>query len=1088
MANNIPVSTLLRFGERDTAIQQQQEEDLQTRKAGMGEDRNLLALQAGIERENYSANIVKDLMYSQGWSLFGSIDPVAPETEYTPDVNYRFDEDEANFSYPPSIMVNAESEAEAEQMRMQIDTENAQMQIISDNAAGSWGVMLGATFQPHVAASIALSPVSVPLAIATEIALETGSEAVLHSQQLTRTVEESALNVVFTGVAVGILGSASKFLTRDAPKLRNADDIDDIDAGAYDSVGAARVADEITSEEDRLVTMAGSQWLADKMSIGQIASTLVKSPSKVARTLVQKLGNNPLFTKAHAEGKTHGVSVEAFTEASIGPTVIATEKTVPMQKASGLGKEEFEHEVGVVMSNGDRHVNPKVQEAAEMYRTEVLTPIREEAEKVGMLEGADQLNIKIADLETEIQEIISTGQAGKGSKAVREGIEAERANIEAAADKTTVKLQKKVDVLKARLDKARTPAKDGTKRTAPASMIKQHNEARKLLSGHHKKVRASTKGHRANLAAMKKQDKALKVARKAKRDLNSKLAAGGVTGAESYFPRIYSRDKILRNWNQLAKLLKDSFLSDPKMAARYEGGEIDSMVQDTMQNMMIGRYQNMTVKGEPSPIRARSVSLVDNVLEDFLEKNASEAMIRYTQAMKPQIMFREAFGGRSLSDLLGEISDEYKVMRADKDLTPARRKELDDLEGNDIVNLQTMYDRLTNQVQRSVQPASTWEKVMQGSKVLNTTVMLGEIVVTSLPDLARPISHYGMRSFGKGVSQMVKQFMEGAGSHNSVQVKRLGAALQRTLNTRASQFADTLEPQGKWAQKGQKLWGKWTGFDMYTDIVESISAHAAMDYTLRAAKKVASKQPLSKAETKQIARMGLDAEDLLAIHKESMGTLGAKENTLKYMNTMAWQDVNLAKRVEAGIGSDIKRTIIQAGIGDKPKWMDDTTVSWLLQFQTFAMQSQNKIIVAGLQNINRHTAEGMAVMLALGASVGALKAISRGEDVSEWTAEQWVFEGIDRSGMAGALRYPLNLMRYAAASHGILGSTPSRYIDREGASLIVSPAAGIVDRWAKALSSGLEGDFGDAGKQLVKTVPFLNTMGVRNTLMTLGDM
>ena len=1088
MGDNLAPTTIVRFSDRDGAIQKQQEEARQGRIEGQGFD----IFSTAVERENYTAAAVKDFMYSQGWSLFGAVEPVPYPDDFLPDPNYRFDQDEANFGYDPSIMSYADSVEEANQMRLQIDVENAQMQMISDSAAGTWGMAFGGVFQPHVAASLALSPVSVPLAIGTEIALETGSEAFLHSQQLTRTFQESAIQVGLTGVAVGFLGGASTMLTRKGTETEIT--IDDINAGAYDDVGTAvvgggvdtagarRIGDDITAAEDKLV---GGK-LADVFSIGQV-SNLVNSVSSSARAIGQRMANNPLFTKAHAAGKSRGVTAEAFTDAAIGKTVIAVERSVPLQKASGLETDAFEHEVGVAMSNGDRHLNPKVQEAAEMYRAEVVTPIREAAERLGMLESADSLNLKISDIDTQIEEILRTGEAGPGSKKIADAIAAEKATIEAAADKTTAKLQKKVDSLEAKLAAKRLVQADGTKGTAPPSMIKAHDEARSLLTAHKKTITASTKAQRDILAAHKKQGAALKAARKEERELNKRLATGGTSFAESYFPRIYNREKILANWNRLENMISEHFKADPKMVKAYGADQLNEMVQDTMSNMMIGRYQNMTVKGEPSPLRARSLAILDNDLEDFLEKNASQAMLRYTQSMQPHIMFREVFENKSLKDLLDEVDAEYRTMQADETLTAAQRDDLFEAVAEDKGNIKVMYDRLTGQVQRSIQPGSSIEKAMQRGKVLATASMLGEIVLTSIPDMARPISHYGMRSFVKGVAKTTKQFIQGVGSANAIQVKRLGAALQRTVNSRAMQFADTLEPQDKWTQKIQKGWSKWSGFDTYTDVMESVAAHAAMDYVLRAARKVEDAQPLSSSEKKQISRMGLDEEDLLGIWKESVETMGAQEDVLKYMNTMAWKDVGLAKRVEAGIGSDIKRTIIQSGIGDRPAFMDRTTYSWMLQFQTFSMQAQNKIVVAGLQNMNRHTAEGMTAMLALGASVAAIKATARGDDITEWSDTKWVTEAMDRSGMMGALRTPINMALWIMATTGMTEDAPSRYLKREAESVFAPPSLAIPSNIGRGIGSLVEGEGWEAVDYLTRSLPMNQLWGIRNTLLTLGE-
>ena len=127
-------------------------------------------------------------------------------------------------------------------------------------------------------------------------------------------------------------------------------------------------------------------------------------------------------------------------------------------------------------------------------------------------------------------------------------------------------------------------------------------------------------------------------------------------------------------------------------------------------------------------------------------------------------------------------------------------------------------------------------------------------------------------------------------------------------------------------------------------------------------------------------------------------------------------------------------------------------------------------------------------MMALGMGVGASKALLRGEDLSDKSMEWWAGEGIDRSGMSGILRTPLNLVRYAAAVGGYTDAIPSRYMGRELEGLFVSPTASVMGHAGRAAFAMGEGDHKRAADHAMKATPFINnTWHIREVLTRLGD-
>ena len=107
MADLVPSGPIRRYGERDVAIQEDQEAQRLARIAAIPPDQS--AFKAGVYREDYGMDFICKGML-KGWSLFNT--PNFPEDEeqvFTPDPDYQFDQDEANFNYPPNQMIRAKS-------------------------------------------------------------------------------------------------------------------------------------------------------------------------------------------------------------------------------------------------------------------------------------------------------------------------------------------------------------------------------------------------------------------------------------------------------------------------------------------------------------------------------------------------------------------------------------------------------------------------------------------------------------------------------------------------------------------------------------------------------------------------------------------------------------------------------------------------------------------------------------------------------------------------------------------------------------------------------------------------------------------
>lgn len=506
-----------------------------------------------------------------------------------------------------------------------------------------------------------------------------------------------------------------------------------------------------------------------------------------------------------------------------------------------------------------------------------------------------------------------------------------------------------------------------------------------------------------------------------------------IKGVEGYVPRLYNREAIRDNWDKVRNLISEQIQKDnPKLSI----GELNDATGETVQNMMGGMPLTPDTVGV-RVLKARTIKILDTILEPYLENNAKKLLMGYTRSVDPHILIREAFGQGGIAGEIKLINAEYRA-KINAAKTPRKKKQLEKQNARDIRDIGVMEQRLFNRPRYLYSGAT---QTVQMLKTWNVATQLGGIVPSSLPDIARPMMMHGFNSFGRSLAHHIRMFRASPEfkKMTKVQVRRTGAALQRALNQRLLNITDVEEGVSKVNDVVLKGFGKFTGFNAYTDIMETVAVNTAMDQILRVARKADAGKKLNRLDTMKMARMGFTQSDLKMIYKESLRTGGAKDDVLLYANTMEWENFDLAKKFEAALGADAHKTIVRIGIGDKPAWLDEHPIwSLLFQYKTFMIASMNRMIIAGIQQRDLSTMMGALASIYIGSHVGGLKAWLRGEDSSKWSAEKQIMEGIDRSGMLGIYTIPYNLLRQQ------LGGAPSRYLHRGVISQFGGPTIGRV--------------------------------------------
>ncbi len=279
-------------------------------------------------------------------------------------------------------------------------------------------------------------------------------EAFLQATQETRTAEESAINIVASGLIAGALGGAGATIQGraefDMPRLQRetADYIRVTEGG---SISAAKLDDaeianielnvrerltkqglvgeeleraviaDVAEERLALEGLADAFGLEKRLSFQDPVMRMLASPVRQVRETVSRLAEITSYQKKNIEGFRSNIPVEnivkkwdanvaqfskrlndLFLESKgIKPSTFnliktfAKEKIVSNLPEGSLTKEQFNIEVAKAARRNDKHENPFVAKAASELRKTVIEPLAKEAQRVGLL--PEDLDVKTAE-------------------------------------------------------------------------------------------------------------------------------------------------------------------------------------------------------------------------------------------------------------------------------------------------------------------------------------------------------------------------------------------------------------------------------------------------------------------------------------------------------------------------------------------------------------------------------------------------------------------------------------------------------------------------------------------------------------------
>ena len=578
-----------------------------------------------------------------------------------------------------------------------------------------------------------------------------------------------------------------------------------------------------------------------------------------------------------------------------------------------------------------------------------------------------------------------------------------------------------------------------------------------------------------------------------------------VDTAISYFTRRWDKNKIVAKDTEFRDLIKphiQTAVSHAEDAAGLSAKELDQYADDVVDEVVerlkgisdTRSFSNITIKAR-GPLAERTFNIPDEVVEDFLVSDAREVLGTYVRTMSIDTSLKERFGDVDLKEKIRAINDDYtsmiKAVEKEKIAPEAKEKKRLALEKRrkaDISDIETMRDMLRG-TWAGRDPGSIGSNLSQILLSWNFARLLGSVSLASIPDVARSAMLHGTARYLKdGIAPLLKKItplMDGAKLEGALRESKLAGLDEVTNLSRIESLTELTNPYRT----------EWAFTRMSKNIATRFSYVTGLPYwnQIQKALNVATTEGRifdavlgGKLTTKERAWLAENfiGEDEIAIIKQQFSKHGDAKN--KTANTDKWDNtpaVNSARtKYRAALNRQANTAIVTPDVGERPFFTETNLGKIFFQFRSFAFSSHQRVLLQGLQQRDAAVVGGIVQMIALGMFTYAVReGIIKGKELSD-DPRQWIFEGIDRSGLLAVMMDVNNIAgKVNLGAERMMGLKPaSRFASRNVIGSIFGPTVGTINDVAKVVGDLGAGEFDKADVDAIaRLIPAQNLFYIR---------
>ena len=574
-----------------------------------------------------------------------------------------------------------------------------------------------------------------------------------------------------------------------------------------------------------------------------------------------------------------------------------------------------------------------------------------------------------------------------------------------------------------------------------------------------------------------------------------------VTTAANYLNRSWNKQKVAGNIDQFIDTVSKWLNAEAvaKGVDDFDGYDVARQIAGRIMSTPDGRLPYDYKIGDapssgsgarqlPSVLKSRSFEIPDDMVEDFLDNDIEELAYRYIQSSAPVIEMTKEFGvpgssGKFMEVQLKEVEDAY-ISKMESAPTQKEKLKLEKQKNAAIRDLTGMRDRILGTYRIPEDQNNIWLRMGRAARDLNYMRLLGGVVASSIPDVARIAAAEGfVNTFKYGLKPLISNLR--GFKVSAKEAREWGVGLDTLINGRAEIIADTADyaKGGTAVERGiRSAANKFSSVNLmnfWTSGVKQLHAVVAQNRIVN--------DMIAGRYDPKLKQLGIDEGAFDSI-SQMVKKHGEKVGDSWTMNTSKWENPDLVLMWKAAMMKESDRVVIVPG-QDKPLLMSTEVGKTLFQFKSFMMAATQRIMLSNLQAQDRSYLQGALAMVSLGAMSYAFKQWDAGREISD-DPMTLVMEGIDRSGMLGVLMEVNNTMEKISSNNvgmrPLLGvSAPaSRFASRTVAEGAVGPTFGLVGdviKTANGLSSGHQWAESDT-RALRRLLPMQNLSILRQGL------
>jgi len=547
------------------------------------------------------------------------------------------------------------------------------------------------------------------------------------------------------------------------------------------------------------------------------------------------------------------------------------------------------------------------------------------------------------------------------------------------------------------------------------------------------------------------------------------------TADNSYLTRMWNRVAVKARRGELRNILVQHFIEQqnellarvddleartgaqglPSKVTELSRQEMEALSDDVINNIL-GQSPGRTMMpgdfaaGPRGPLKERALaSLPTTKVLDFVERDIQKIDTHYVRTMATDIALTKKFGSVDMIEQIQKITDEANA-KANAAKSEKASKRIHAIAERDIRDLVAMRDRIRGTYALPDNPDGLLHRSVHTAKTLNYMASLGMMTVSAISDLAKPVMVHGLtRTMGTALTPLTRGLK--AIKLAKKDVKLAGQGLDMITNDRVASFADVADQYGhgtrveRGIDRGARLYSFATLMAPWNTVVKQFSGIITQTRALQAVEDWAKGKASVKDKT-FLASNGIDANMADRITAEFQKH-GGRDGSIAWANTAEWTDKQAVQALRSLVNREVDNIIVTPGVADKPLWASTQTGQVIAQFQSFAMASVQRTMVAGLQQRDMAVLNGVMLAMGLGMMQYWIKSQLNGQEPSDNPAV-WASEAFDNAGLGGWLMNVNHSLEKITGDRiglsALTGQPARRYINVNKLGAIFGPSVGKV--------------------------------------------